>query len=197
MRIDTIIILSTCTDLTKQSCLSNKAWAPPTSNTVDLASRISVNLSDEIKLLSKWLKFAPEPPRINLFQSKQDLKDSGRRLRLQESFFNPDKNDEEEYDIDARCFKPASTWTPKWNREISLEAYLQAVEDEMRLTKSIWVKNNLTLIEWEGLSKLSAMIDLVIKPADKGSATVVMSKEDYVAEVWREVVNSKYYRKLE
>ena len=63
---------------------------------------------DKIKLLSNGLKFAPQPLRINWFQFKQDIKDFRRTLRLQEFFFNPNKNDGGEYDRDARCFKPAS-----------------------------------------------------------------------------------------
>ena len=86
---------------------------------------------------SKRLKFALQPPRINRFQLKQDLKDFGRRLKLREFFFDPDKNNEE-YDRNARHFKPTSIWTPKRNKEAALEAYLQAVEkDTKRLTNSI------------------------------------------------------------
>lgn len=39
-------------------------------------------------------------------------------------------------------------------------------------------------------------MDIVIKPADKGSATVVMSKEMYMTEAHRELSDHRYYRKL-
>ena len=60
----------------------------------------------------------------------------------------------------------------------------------MRLTNSIRRKDNLTSGERKALSKLRARTDVIIKPADKGSATVVMSKEDYVAEARRQLSDS-------
>ena len=89
-----------------------------------------VNLSDielteaEHHLLSKGLKFAPKPPRINIFQLKQDLEDFDRRLRLRKFFYDP--QDEEETP-QRRQFKEKSTWTPHRNREAPLETYIRAV----------------------------------------------------------------------
>ena len=127
----------------------------------------------------------------------QDLKAFGRRMRLREFFYDPEADEEEEYDRAARRFKEKSTWTPHRNREAALEAYLQEVEaDAWRLTGSIRRKDNLTPEECRALSNLQSRANLIIKPADKGSATVVMSKEMYMTEAQRQLSDPKYYQKL-
>ena len=45
----------------------------------------------------------------------------------------------------------------------------------------------------EALTKLRVHTDIVIKPADKGSATVVMCKEASTAEAYRQLTDSRYY----
>ncbi len=90
--------------------------------------------------------------------------------------------------IKHKCkFKEKSTWTPHKNRDVALETYIKAVkEDSMKLSKKIHSKDNLTPDEREALKKLRNRTDLIIKPADKGSATVVMSKEAYLEEAHRQ-----------
>ena len=38
---------------------------------------------------------------------------------------------------------------------------------------------------------------IVIKPADKGGATVIMNRDDYVKEGMRQIADSKFYKQLE
>lgn len=47
------------------------------------------------------------------------------------------------------------------------------------------------------MTSLQVRTDIIIKPADKGSATVVMSKEAYMTEAYRQLTNQQYYCKLE
>ncbi len=168
------------------------------------APRTVVNLSEaelsstELSLLSRGLKFAPQSPRINRFQLKQDLAAFGRRMRLKELFYDPDASSEDEYDPEERKFKEKSTWNPPKNRDPALEAYLKAVEaDAWRLTSSTKRVDNLTPPERRALTQLRSCTDIVIKPADKGSATVVMSKEAYMAGAYRQLNDSRFYRKLD
>ena len=69
---------------------------PPTP-TQNHTPRTVVNLSEvnlsqgEINLLSRGLKFAPIPPRVNQFELKKDLEAFARRLRLKEFFYNSDE----------------------------------------------------------------------------------------------------------
>ena len=57
-------------------------------------------------------------------------------------------------------------------------------------------KNNLTRQERESLKELKQNKNIIIKPADKGGATVVMDVEVYVKEVERQLNNSKYYTEI-
>ena len=56
--------------------------------------------------------------------------------------------------------------------------------------------NNLSNSERIALKALSNNPDLVIKPADKGGATVLMNKTSYLKEAHRQLYNADYYQKL-
>ena len=47
------------------------------------------------------------------------------------------------------------------------------------------------------MKQLQRRADIIIKPADKGYATVVMSKEAYLAEAHRQLMDQNYYRHLD
>ena len=64
-------------------------------------------------------------------------------------------------------------------------------KDTWNLSKSKRRQDNLPATECQ------ARTDIVIKPADKESATVVMSKEAYTAEAYRQLTDSTYYHKLD
>ena len=55
---------------------------------------------------------------------------------------------------------------------------------------------NLTTSERQSICKLSQNLDIVIKPADKGSATVIMDRQDYINEAERQLGNPDHYKKL-
>ena len=57
-------------------------------------------------------------------------------------------------------------------------------------------KDNLTPSERESLKRLRNRDDKIIKPADKGSAVVVMNKTDYIAEANRQLSDDRFYKKL-
>ena len=50
--------------------------------------------------------------------------------------------------------------------------------------------------EREALFSLKTRTDIIIKKADKGSATVVMSRDNYVREVMRQLKHEQHYLKL-
>ena len=55
---------------------------------------------------------------------------------------------------------------------------------------------NLSKAEYTALNQLRSNPDIVIKPADKGSATVLLSKTNYISEGMRQLNNPSHYRKL-
>ena len=56
--------------------------------------------------------------------------------------------------------------------------------------------NNLPPEERTALRHLRQRTDIIIKPADKGSAVVVLSKEDYIREADRQLNNPTHYCQL-
>ena len=56
---------------------------------------------------------------------------------------------------------------------------------------------NLTTSERQSIHKLRQNPDIVIKPADKGSATVIMDRQDYINEAERQLGNPDHYKKLD
>lgn len=56
------------------------------------------------------------------------------------------------------------------------------------------IRDNLSKQERESIKKLQKCVDIVIKPADKGSGTVIMDCNWYVDECLRELNDNKYYQ---
>ena len=59
--------------------------------------------------------------------------------------------------------------------------------------KPLQFKDNLTRQERITLSKLFKRKDIIVKPADKGSATVVMDTDKYLDECYRQLYDKKFY----
>ena len=92
-----------------------------------------------------------------------------------------------------------STWIPPKNREPALETYIQALDESLINMPVRRVRDNLTKSERTALRTLQRRIaqnEIVIKPADKGSATVVMSFDDYVKEAERQLGDARHYLPL-
>ena len=56
--------------------------------------------------------------------------------------------------------------------------------------------NNMEKCERDSLNSLKNNKNIIIKPADKGSATVIMNRTNYIDEAHRQLNNDKYYIKL-
>jgi len=68
--------------------------------------------------------------------------------------------------------------------------------DFKRLYKPYKEKPNLSKMEVKALTELMNNKHIVIKPADKGSAVVVLGRDQYIKEVYRQLNNNTYYKKL-
>ena len=124
-----------------------------------------------------------------------DLSDFARRLRLKEYFYG--KESSEYYNPqDDNPFKRKNTWTPDKNREPALDLFVHLITKDMLNTKPLKVVDNLTKQKREALKNLTERNDIVIKPADKGKATVIMDTEKYKAECYRQLNNPKFYKRL-
>lgn len=112
----------------------------------------------------------------------------------------------------ARCkyvrFKEKSNWVPK---DHQLDPSVIKLTDKIKsntaefLSRSINGNQeilklnepkNLSKEEQHSLKNLRSEKNILIKPADKGGATVIMNTENYILEAERQLNNGKYYRKL-
>ena len=178
----------------KQSKSTTEEAPVDTSIVVNLSG---VTLSSgEISLLSKGLTFCPLPRRVNQGEVLDDLESYFRRLRLKEFF--ADQDDAE--NIIQEPFRPPSKWMPPKGRDATLELYVRGVRNDVQnqvkeVCKVRW-RDNLSSLERSALTNLRRREDIVIKPADKGSAVVVLSTEDYIEKAQSQLSNGDYYQKL-
>ena len=152
--------------------------------------------SEEKDLLSRGLSFCPKPSQIDRFQLKEDIQHYFRRLRLKEFFHESDGENEQ-----IPQFRKKLKWTPPCNRDPALETYIKAVRDDIHLALDHGPRNrpydSLTSQERRALLSLQTRADITNKPADKGSATVVMLRHDYLVKVMSHLENDNFYRRLD
>ena len=116
------------------------------------------------------------------------------------------------YDPKIKTFTDKSTWTPpiklmsentinticnieKSTRDIinNFDQYLYNDKGFIKLSE----KPNLTLDEQNSLRMLKDNNSIIIKPADKGGATVILDKDNYILEAIRQLNDTKYYKKID
>ena len=165
---------------------------------LDTGDRIVVNLSKrhlteaEISLLSKGLKFCPTPERIDVYNVRKDIRDYIRRIRLREYFYCEDDVDGDFSEMPA--LRTKSTWCPERNREMAIEAYVEALERTIPSHDlNVKCQRNLTQDEQRALENLRNYDDIIIKQADKGSAVVVMDREAYINDAVGQLNDSEVY----
>ena len=161
-----------------------------------LSHKAVVNLSsyelsnEERILLSRGLSFCPEPTYVNKFHIYRDTLLFNRRLRLKHHF-----KDTEHRDYDP--FGVPTGWTPPVGKPPHLDTYINVTTREI-LDHNITPKNctNLTNNEIQVLNRLRSNDNLIIKPADKGGAIVLIDKQDYINEGLRQLNNPQFYREV-
>ena len=91
------------------------------------------------------------------------------------------------------------SWIPKPSKNTTLESFIDLVKNDVQTATStnIPTHNNLTPAEKGALQELKERDDIVIKSADKGSAIVVMDKVDYLEEANRQLMDERFYKKLD
>jgi len=163
-----------------------------------------------ISLLNKGLNFCPTPGEPDLSDLKKDLDKFHVNLRrklffskvvvsnteLANSTIAPQLStsiiDNEDDSFQHPKFKNPSKWCPPG--PIQLESMI--VINETDLNKHIPrapASQNLTVEERLALTELKNNEQIVIKPADKGSAVVVQNREDYILEGLRQLNDQNYY----
>ena len=153
-------------------------------------SQTKLNQS-ELKLLDKGLNYIPTPKSITKIPILEAANQFGRRLKLAHHFHRS------KYRPKTTKFVEKSTFTPS-NKNMPKEVLdtIDKISTDISNLKVPHHKNNLTNEEIQSLKNLRLNKNIVIKPADKGSATVIMDKENYINEGYRQLNDNRYYKKI-
>ncbi|KAJ8027187.1 hypothetical protein HOLleu_32256 [Holothuria leucospilota] len=155
-----------------------------------------LQLSDyELRLLSKGLNFTPMPPCVDRLSLRESISTFERNLRLSEFFYSDEESDKA-FDNSVAKFREKSTWSPPPNRDKFLDAYASVITNEIIYAPEQRAFSNLSVDERAARSDLKANCDIVIREADKGSAVVVMDRDLYIKEGYRQLDDPQVYERV-
>ena len=113
-----------------------------------------------------------------------------RQLRLAENFYDL----EMEGDNDNSLVQNRSTFTPNRNKNQALDTFCENITKfPIEAVETNYKKSNFKKQQWDALEELSNDQNIIIKEADKGSAIVIMNKEDYKDMVLEIIKDTEYY----
>lgn len=95
-------------------------------------------------------------------------------------------------------FVGKSSWCPPLSTlPLSVRKLTDQIFKQVSQSRLVKEKSNLSLTDWAAIETLKKEQSIVIRKADKGSATVIMDKSDYIWEVERQLANRKHYQALD
>ena len=145
----------------------------------------------EQSLLEKGLNFIPTPKTVPHTPILEAANRFGRNLKLAYHFRRSKT-------VYRERFVNKSNWVPvDKNMPTEITETINEIENDLNSLEKTTAKSNICQGEVNALKSLSQNPEIIIKPADKGSATVIMDKENYLAEGYRQLGNENHYRKLE
>lgn len=162
-------------------------------NTILLARNFTPS-QEELDLLDKGLSFIPTT-NIRKKQKetlKGETQEFHRKLKLAAFFEGSD-------DTEYTPFMPKSNWEPKANQiPDTITDLIRENNNTINALnpKNHKDKNNLSRGESQALFRLAKNKHIIIKPADKGSAIVIMDRTQYIHEAHRQLNNTTHYKKL-
>ncbi len=163
---------------------------------------------NHISLLSKGLKFCPTPGNPNNGELREDLDKLHRRMRWTAFYENP-----EDFPLSPTAPDPlpinnlsSEPFThPRFRLKskskgpigpTNLEAFISANEKDF-LNRSPYIRKhryNLNRGELTVLNELKSNNNIIIRSADKGSAVVILNREDYLKEGFRQLSDNVFYQ---
>ena len=155
-----------------------------------------VNLSHVIltdtqrDVLDLGLQFIPTPKSDILPIAQAALKQFSRQIKLR-YFFHGSK-----HTSSIKKCTGKSHWTPPCNNASIIEKLNDLETTILYQTNDNDTDNNISKEQLDALKSLRDNPEIVIKPADKGSATVIMSRNSYITEVNRQLANPMHYTSL-
>ena len=139
----------------------------------------------EVSLLCKGMSFCPTP-KPNLYEFSEDLFKFTRLLRLKYHFHG------ESFE-DSSIVKLPSTYCPPVYENRELEEVIDSIK--YLQTSTIKPTDNIKnlRVALESVTDKVTKNEIIVKSADKGDVTVIMSTEYYVDMCMRELSNTEYY----
>jgi hypothetical protein len=132
----------------------------------------------ETLILCKGLSFCPIPLNINKIEYERDILLFNRRLRLAHFF-----QDSVDTANTIEPFKQSSGWTPQPGKSLELDTFIASTNLKLlESNKKTNTVSNITKEEREAIISLKNNNDIIIKPADKGGAVVILDKTAYIQE---------------
>ncbi|KAJ8032026.1 hypothetical protein HOLleu_25430 [Holothuria leucospilota] len=135
------------------------------------------------------------PPCVDRLSLRESISTFERNLRLAEFFYSDGESDEA-FDNSVAKFREKSSWSPPPNRDKFLDAYVSVITNEIMNAPEQRAFSNLSVDERAALNDLKANCDIVIREADKGSAVVVMDRDLYIKEGYRQLDDPQVYERV-
>lgn len=141
------------------------------------------------------LSFIPTPSNAHLESIQTSLNDFERKIKLSYFFKERQNKSRTEQSFQKQPFTEKSTWEPPAKL---IPENISGELSELKLRTQAVTQSrdspNLTHSQIGALKNLKLKQHLIIKPADKGSATVIMNKSDYIFEAERQLNDENYYK---
>ncbi|CAJ0961173.1 unnamed protein product [Ranitomeya imitator] len=165
----------------------------------------------ELKVLNMGLSFCPTP-KWDSFQLERDLQQFYRNIRLKVYFeestnsfrpaSTPAQTERSILTIDQLGLRNRSTFIPPKSSH-AVETFVNLLDRDVKRTLHdqrlgfLPVRHNLDPLEKQALDSFCENKNIVIKPADKGGAIVVMDRSFYMTEVRRQLSDTSTYKMLQ
>ena len=178
-------------------------------NLIHNLSQYTLNEQEE-SILSKGLTFIPTPTGISLPLLQKDHNNFIRNIKLKYYFHYHDNKSQKP----MTKFTQKSTWNPKSSslpqechdlisqldntfkaQSINSTLNTDLQNNQNRINNKD--NNNISLSEREAIKSLKNNEHIIIKPADKGGAIIVMDKHLYREECYRQLQDTRYYKHIE
>ena len=152
---------------------------------------------EHIQLLDKRLKFIPTNERWDQDQWNEDIKQFIRKLKTRWHFRSRPSSRSKKILAEDIGRTKTNRWSPP-NSSLNDEekGILQSIQKQLRNSKPRRTRSNMTSRGHKSLRELKKDNNIIIKPADKGSGTVIWQKDKYIKEAERQLTQ-KCYLKLE
>ncbi|KAJ8034003.1 hypothetical protein HOLleu_24409 [Holothuria leucospilota] len=153
----------------------------------------------QLSVLKRGLSFCPSTP-IDKVELSNNVIELSRKVRLREWANNNIPAPERIIPQHVNTLK--KKWTPPSKRNAFIDAFVSSVNSHLdSFLKSMEQKpqtetDNLSRSERNALASFKVNSNIIIKPADKGGAVVVMDRSGYISEAESQLSDTRFYTKL-